>query len=323
MTPLQTELRRLEERERSKRFLAWGAILALYAASWLLFGYRASRIDETDCTVVRLSNGYCTLGHVEGGHDYTLPWDDCDKPTRWPNPDRAPARIGQILHCYYYRSWPDDIFFERREHHWLTPIPIAVLLLGTGLGLEGARRRRKSAPASTPAPVADAYREARVPEPDPRAALELPLASGHWSRWLLGGPFLVLGLALTALGTWLGWNTGGEFGAGALLTMAVSHGSTVAGAFAIFHRSGLGFDPSRGLIFRWWGLGGRWFFRYALLEKITAVDAEHHAGARSSSDYLVIQFGDGRPWKFLRARSLAEDGAARIRKYLAEGREGN
>jgi hypothetical protein len=33
--------------------------------------------------------------------------------------------------CFYYRSWPDNIFFEAREHRWLTPAPAGVAAWGS------------------------------------------------------------------------------------------------------------------------------------------------------------------------------------------------
>ena len=305
----------LAARERAKRLLVIGALGTFYALGWLFFSWRSSRIAETECTVVRVpGHTYCTVRHVIDGKEHTLPWEACDRPTRWPSPNA----VGTKLHCYYYRSFPADIFFEERRHRWFGPISLTLLVAALGvsaLGLQrwmSAEKRVKRAPA--PAAV---YRAAAIVTDELRPPLSIPLVQSHWSRWLIGGPFLVLGIALAVLTTMLVWQLGGELDIGIALVTALGHGTTLAGAFSLFYRSGLVFDPEHGLASYWWGLKRPFFYSYASLAGLARVGAVVTGSGRATSYHLTLYFADGKTWKYSRAtRDEAEAEVGRIEQYL-------
>jgi hypothetical protein len=299
-------------RERAARLLALGALLICYGAVWLLLAFRASRVGETECTVVQLPNGYCTVHHVEHGTDYMLPWSDCSNP-RWSS--FGPARIGEKLHCYYYSSSPDDIFFEKRETRTLFPIPIAVLGLGLVLRIIGELERRKAAKPIVEAPR-DPYRDAEAPEPDPRPPLEVPMDVGGLVGGIIGWIFLVLGGIVTLLSFYLAWIVGGEPQLAALFFFALGNLPVIAGAYLAFHRSGLVFDPSQGTVLRWWGLRGRWFDSTRALADLEEVAVKHSSWAGGGMDYIVLTFGDGRRWSYLAPLGKAHTEVGRINDYL-------
>jgi hypothetical protein len=138
----------------------------------------------------------------------------------------------------------------------------------------------------------------------------------------VAGPFLLLGTALVLLSTLLGWQLGGELGIASVLITALSHGVTLAGAFALFFRSGLVFDSERGLLFYWWGLRRPSFHRYASLAALARVGVVAIRGARSTSYYLVLHFADEKTWKYSRtSRDETEAEVRRIEQYLWPHRE--
>src|SRR4051794_16847121 len=107
-----------------------GGVATIYAAGWLLIAWRATRVGEAECTV-QLVPGYswCTVAHrAPDGKEHTVPWQDCDKPTRWPK-----QPIGTRLHCFYYSSDPDVIFFTPREERWATPERLWLLAIALGV----------------------------------------------------------------------------------------------------------------------------------------------------------------------------------------------
>jgi hypothetical protein len=303
------ELALLRARARSKRFVAAGIVLALYAAGWLVFAWRASRIGETECTVVQGKDvGGCSVQHTLGGEPHLLPYEPCGLSERWPY--QPP---GSTLHCYFYRNDPDDIFVKPRKHRWLTPVP--PVLLGVGLALLGYGvivRVRARAPAQGLARAP--YRAAFQP-PTELPPLIVPLSESHWGRWVGGGFLLLLGLTLASLFGWLSWTRGGDFGVGDLGLLALSHGVTLWGAVAMFHRSALALDRERCVY--WWGFIRPWFHRYGSVDALTHVEAVREGGGRSASYYVVLHFSDDKPWKLERpSRSESEHMTGLVADYL-------
>jgi hypothetical protein len=305
----ETDLALLRARERSKRFIVAGVVGSLYAAGWLLFAWRASRVAETDCTVVFVKEAAaCTLQHTAGEEKHSLPYEDCGLPTRWPY-----KPIGSTLRCYYYLSSPDDIFLEPREHRWLTPVPVVALGLALAcLGYGVVKRPR--AKALSPAPVHGPYRVASRATADVQP-LVVPLSERHWSRWILGGPLFALGLVLVALVGVLEWTSGGALEPSQPILVAFSHTVALWGAFTLFYRSGLVLD--RGRCVYWWGLGRPWFESLRSLDALTRAEGKREGTGRTTSYWLVLHFQDGAPWRFRRV-SLheAEVEAQRVAGYL-------
>lgn len=191
------------------------------------------------------------------------------------------------------------------------------------IGYAAIRWGRERRGAAGPGRGRDPYRDApaRAPRLQGLAAapLSLPLSGAHWSRWILGGPFFAMGLALVPLTAILGWGSGGELGLFWLFLVALSHAVLAAGAFGLFYRSGLVLDPARGHCVRWWGLMRPWFRRYRALDALTHATAVREGSGRASYHALVIHFDDSTRWKEARSdREEASADAARVEAYLAE-----
>jgi hypothetical protein len=299
----------LRARERSKRFIVGGLIIALYASCWLFLGWRASRTVETECTVVYVEEAAaCTLQHIADGEAHTLPYENCRYPRRWPS-----EPIGSVLDCYYYQNAPSDIFLEPREHRWFTFAP--AFALGLGLTLAGFGILRRPRGRATPvAPERSPYRAASRGGLDV-PPLRVPLSEAHWSRWFGGGPLFVIGLALVGLVGVLQWTAGGERGPFDLFLVAFSHVVTLWGAFALFHRSGLVIGKERCVY--WWGLGGPWFESSRSLDALVRAEGKRDGSGRTTSHWLILHFADAAPWRFRRAASdEAQAEALRITQYL-------
>jgi hypothetical protein len=312
----------LRGRERAKRLLVLGAIATLYAAGWLLVAWHASRIGQAECTLVEVPNtSYCTVEHRQGGERYTLPWGSCDRSTRWP---RVP--IGSKLPCFYYRSSPDDIFFEPRRIVWLTSGRLIFLAGSVGLLCSGIvwwlRRGRVAAPR--PAHPHDApYRTAPPSGSDADHAthepLAIPMAQAYWLRWVVAGPFLALGGLLEVLLDVLAWWASGEVGVDVVILHAVATTVVTVGALGVFYRSGLVVDGERGVVYSWWGLFGRsWFRTYDALAALTRASVHASTGPRGGTFYyLDLELDEGIRRSYDMSAAEAERAAGLVNAYLA------
>jgi hypothetical protein len=306
----------LRSRERFKRLTVVGALATIYAAGWLGAAWRASRIGEAECTVERVPwdksnaatfagkqfigenrNNYCTVSHTTAGSRHTLMWDHCDSPTRWP----AALHPGDRAHCYYYRNFPDAIFFDPRKIVWITPARIVLLSVVLSLfafGLAGwiAPRGARNSGAATAAPELDAYRVPSPPShPTPRPPLVVPIWQGGWGSFaFVGWLSLVLGI-LSVVATALGmWGATGEVTFGDLCIVAFVHTIPIVAGLGFLYRSGLVFDDERGVLFRWWGAPGRWFRTYWPLATLSGAEThERTAGSRLEHGVALI-FADGK-----------------------------
>jgi hypothetical protein len=317
------ELPRLRARERAKRLVVLGLVVTAYAAGWLLVSWRASRIGETTCTVEPVPGiAYCKLvHHAEDGIEHSLPWDVCDRPTWW-----APLDVGGTRHCYYFRSFPDAIFFEPRRYVWQTPGRVGFLASGLTLVAAGvllAICARRSRPREATPVVDDPYRKPDPPFPldgPPPRPLVIP-RSGRTGcvRWVVATPFALFGMVLAALDTVLMWEATGDVELFEVAFSAFCHGVAFVGLLGLAYRSGLVVDAGRGLVFSWWGVGRPWFFRYDALPALRGADV-HVVAGRGTYRELQLQFENGRRWRFM--VDDPEAAAARVVAYLAEVRQG-
>lgn len=320
------KLVQLIELERSHRLLVGAIVVCAYAAMYAFLIWHGSRVAETECSVLRVAGGaYCTVGHELDGELYTLPYDDCHRPTRWPNSEGEPANVGSKLDCFYYRSWPDRIFFERVDDRPIRLLPSLVLVAAIGFVGYALRRRslaRSALSASATHADANPYRQRVEPEPDTRRVLHIPLAVGGRSTWIVGGPFLVTGLVAIVLSLRLAWQGGGSAMVTLIFTVMLGlHVPMLVGAFGVLYRSGLRFDAENGVVEFWWGLIRPWFRKYRSFDALK--DAEHTVERRSRQidHYLTLHFAGEKPAKYSRLREQAEREAAQIRDYLADVRK--
>jgi hypothetical protein len=297
------ELTRLCTRERSKRLAAWGAIALFYGAGWLLFAWHASRVVETECTVAAVAGGaLCTLRHERD----EAPWSDCDK---------APAPAGATIRCFYYASWPSYVFLEPREHRWLTPAPALVAALGVGLLAVAALRR---APRARPVAAQAPYRAPPARSRPAIAPLVVALSQPATSRWIVGGPFFVLGVALAVLTAVLGWGSGGSIGGFELALLLVAHGVLAAGVLGLFFRSRVVLDPARGTCSYAWGLVRPCFFEHVALDALAGAEAARQGAGRTTTHVLALRFADGSRWSYEMDPARAAAESERIEAFLVE-----
>jgi len=264
------ELRGRPDSDDFKRLAVVGGVATIYVAGWLGVAWRASRVGEAECVVERVPyrDGYCSVSHSADGSRHELTWDHCDRPTRWS----ASLHPGDTAHCYYYRSFLGDIFFEPSTIVWITPARIALLSVAFGLlafGLAGwlaPRGPRRASGVATAGPDPDPYRVPDPPPPSlppspptPRPPLALPVWRGSggvlgWTIWTL---FLVLGLVIVGVNGLSVWQASGEVTFGDLCIVASFHALPSLAALGILYRCGLVFDGERGVFFRWCGAGLR------------------------------------------------------------------
>jgi hypothetical protein len=317
------DLSRLRAHERAKRLVVLGLVVTVYAAGWLLVAWRASRVGETTCTVERVPDiAYCKLvHHAEDGEEHLLPWDSCERPTRWP-----PTPVGGAMHCYYFRSFPDSIFFEPRRFVWLTPGRVAFLAAGLvllALGLLVGMLGRRAPPEGASRAPDDPY---RVPEPPPPSVAPPsppPLAIARRSNtgcaaWIIGTPFAVVGALLVVLYSVLMWEVGGDVDLSAVVVAAVCHAVAFLSVLGLGYRSGLVLDASRGLFLSWWGLGRAWFRHYEPLVALSgALVHEGTTGRGYHYRELELVFESGR-WRRRYSVADPDAAAANIVAYLVE-----
>ena len=275
------ELRHLRACERAKRLVVLGLVVLAYAVWWLLISWRASRVGETECAVERVADrGMChVVNHAEDGQEHSGVWDDCNRPTRW-----APVPVGTRMHCFYYRSAPDVVFFEPRPLVlWCTPWGVGFVVLGSGLlAAAGLVRGRSPAPSTPSGPP----------------LLVLPRSAGTGClQWIFAGPFAFLGSVIAVLWGYVQWYDTGEEWLASLFVTWFGHGVTFLGLLGLFYRSGLVFDARRGVFFSWWGVGWPWFRRYEALSSLQGADASA-VSARGTRRELVLHLARAKVLRF-------------------------
>lgn len=311
------ELDRLRARERARRFLAVGICVAIAAAAWLLLTWRASRFEATECQIVQTPDGYCSATHRLDGETHELPREDCSAAVRWRRADGSVPPVGARIHCYYYLSFPSDIVFEPPVHRGASPFAAGVLLAGAGLGafgLVGLLRTRR--PVARKDASAYGYRAPAPRIVESRPPLAIPLAKAHWSRWVLGAPFFLLGLALVGLSLYLTWQLTGDLDAGALLLLSFSTAVLTAGLFGLFFRSGIVLDADQNLAIQWWGLVHPWFRTVRALDALRRVEAETRGAGRATAHFLTLHFDGDKPRRY----RMLPDEAARIVALIGDYR---
>jgi hypothetical protein len=226
-----------------------------------------------------------TITHRVDGVDYT------------PSPKGIPASLGPLpvgsrLHCYYYRSDPDNVFFAPRKHPWPAPIPLALLAVGVAVCSEGFRRRIRSRRRPPVDAAMDDPPAAPLPPAPPRGPLEIPLQEMFWLRSILGGIVLIpLSLCAAAL-TWLSWGTGGDAITSGLALILMCNAPMLPSAFVVFYSSGLVFDSARGLFYHWRGMPRPWLHTYRPLAAIAKVEIDVYQARQGKVYSLVLRFQD-------------------------------
>ncbi len=310
---IPVDLLDLQRRERARRIAVAGLVLVVYGAGWLLFAWRASRIEATACSVVRLPAALCTIRHTAGAETFELPHRSCDG--RWRD-DRGHAfDVGTTVPCFYYPSFPSDIVFERPTHRWARPLPIAATVAGAALvafGLAGMLRRRRVHDPPTPASV---YRAPAARDAVTRAPLAIDLVHKHWTRWLGAGLFLLLGLVLTTLTLYTGWTATGHLGGAAFALTSLSSVVLGAGLAACFTRAQLVLDADRNLVISWWGLGRPWFRSYRALDALLHAEAETRGSGRAVTHHLTLHYEGGAVQRHRMLPEEAQRIAAQINAY--------
>lgn len=307
----------LQGRERAQRIAVAGLVLVFYGAGWLLFAWRASRIEATECSVVRVPAGLCTIQHTAGAETFELPYRTCDGRTRWRDDRGHVLDVGTTVPCYYYPSFPGDIVLERPAHRWARPLPIGATAAGAALvaiGLAGMLRRRRVHAPPTPASV---YRAPAARAVVTRAPLAIDLIQKHWTRWLGAGPFVLLGLVLAGLTLYTGWTATGELGGAAFALTSLSSVVLGTGLAGFFMRANLILDADRNLVVFWWGLGRPWFRSYRALDTLLRAEAETRGFGRGITHHLTLHYEGGAVQRHRMLPEEAQRIAAQIHAYRA------
>lgn len=296
---------------RGRKLIAAGAVVLAYSVSWQVLCYRAARIEHATCKVIKrpYDASHCAVAHEAHGEIEQLPFRPCNKLDLPPG-----ATMTEPFGCFYYVSFPGQIFFEPREHRPFSPGAAAaaggaLLLLGAGWRLHSSAKARPRRRQQTERPTG--------------ARLEVPISTGHWLRWLFAGPFLMLGLLLAAVTALLLVETGGELGSGSFALLMFSHVVPLGGALGVGHRSALVLDEGEGTLEHWWGLWGRHFARRWALADVRRVEMVTERGARSASHYLVVWMSDDGPALKLGVGTADETAAAvgQVERFLRDVRQ--
>ncbi len=306
------DARAFNRRELAAAARGAGLVVAAYAAAWLLFSYRGSRVAPAECEVVRRAGDECALEHRAGGEARQTPWQSClrvvwsaGSPRDRPPPasgDRERWATGARRPCFYYVNDPGDIFLEPRSHPWATPAPLAVAAAGAlvAAAAQLALARSRTRPAPPPAPPDEGpYRRAaerlQAPPPPPLAPLTIALNEYHGADWFVGGPFLALGAALFGLTLLAAWEHGGPIGPFFLFALSAAHGALALGALSVFFRRALHLLPDRGLLVYEWRIGPRRLRRAYALSSLASAAHCPSFGARHTSHYLDVERLGGLP----------------------------
>jgi hypothetical protein len=270
-------------RELTRVLCAVGLVVAAYASVYLLLLYRSTRVVETQCTLITDGKGRCALQHLVGGREVSTGMWRCGEA---PWSDRA-RDVGMKLPCFYYAHEDPPGYNPRAArpvHRWPEPWPLGLAIGGVVLAAAPLLRRRRS---SSETPIEEhPYRT--VDEPTPRDASPLHLtATAHWGRWIVCGPFLVLGAALIVLSLVSQWESGNGMHPIHVMGAIMGHASFLVGLLGGMLRSGIDVIPSEGVLVRWRALGPlrvRRFYDLGTIEGTRVVTE----GVRYRSEVLQI-----------------------------------
>lgn len=310
MVRMRAELARLIAHERKRRCWFWAAIALFYGVGWLALSRHATRVGEAECTIQRVParEGKCTAAYRgEDGREHTSQWDDCEKPTRWTVP------VGASVHCWYYRTYPDNVRLEPLPVEPNPPVAFAFVGAGVILFLVGiVFARRASSALPTPSEDGAPYRAPSPRDDPPPAPPRRILLSGSpgFVRWALGLAFGPLGLLFLGVLAWTLPTHSGPVHVMDAVVVTVGLLTTYAGFAAIGYRAGIDVDVSRGILVHWWGLWRPWRRRYAALASLQHAEVKVVRGSRGGSyTELRVTFEGRKTWRSVCEHAASAAGA--------------